>query len=75
MTADEALKKMTEIDAQIAKLREAHSRYNLIAAGTIETQGEIDAQQAKADALVNEVDIEIIKGAKDKDVIVEEISK
>lgn len=65
MTPEEALAKMTEIDAQVAKLRDAHSRYNLIAAGTIETQGEIDAQQAKADLLVNEVNIELIKEAKD----------
>lgn len=65
MTPEEALAKMTAIDAQIGKLREAHSRYNLIAAGTIETQGEIDAQQSKAAALVADVDIDIIRGVKE----------
>lgn len=62
MTPDEALKKMQEIDDMRAVLTEAHSRLNLIAAAVIESPEEIALQSTKAQAAIDKVDVDIIKG-------------
>jgi hypothetical protein len=62
MTRDEALKKMQEIDDMRAVLTEAHSRFNLIAAGTVESPEGIAEQATKAQAAIDKVDVDIIKG-------------
>ena len=62
MTRDEALKKMQELDDMRAILTEAHSRLNLIASGAIESPEEIALQSTKAQAAIDKVDVDIIKG-------------
>jgi len=62
MTPEKALAKMQEIDDMRAILTDAHSRFNLIASGVIESPEEITLQATKAQAAIDKVDIDVIKG-------------
>lgn len=62
MTRDEAQAQMRAINETISKLGTAYQRLSLIAAGTIESPEEIAIQSTKAQAEIDAVDVDIIKG-------------